>query len=88
MLLTNENHQSVLKGWLPSQGEKWRLLYQASRDGFAAAVFHSKCDNKGPTVTIVNIFGGFTEQSWAGKARSKRRSTHVPNQTQYGSTLE
>ena len=22
------------------------------------------------------------------KARSKRRSTHVPNQTQYGSTLE
>ena len=72
MLLTNENHQSVLKGWLPSQEGKWRLLYRASRDGFAAAVFHSKCDDKGPTVTIVksgnNIFGGFTKQSWAGKS--------------------
>ena len=71
VLLTNENHQSVLKGWLPSQEGKWRLLYRASRDGFAAAAFHSKCDNKGPTVTVVksgnNIFGGFTEVSWSGK---------------------
>ena len=71
VLLTNENHQSVLKGWLPSQEGKWRLLFRASRDGFAAAAFHSKCDNKGPTVTIVksgnNIFGGFTEESWTGK---------------------
>ena len=68
VILTNENHRSVLKGWLPSQEGKWRLLFRASRDGFAAAVFHSKCDNKGPTVTIVksgnNIFGGFTEESW------------------------
>jgi len=67
-ILTNENHRSVLKGWLPSQEGKWRLLFRASRDGFAAAAFHSKCDNKGPTVTIVksgnNIFGGFTEVSW------------------------
>ena len=70
VILTNENHRSVLKGWLLSQGGKWRLLFRASRDGFAAAAFHSKCDNKGPTVTIVksgnNIFGGFTEESWRG----------------------
>jgi len=59
-ILTNENHRSVLKGCLPSQEGKWRLLFRASRDGFEAAAFHSKCDNKGPTVTIVksgnNIF--------------------------------
>jgi len=70
VILTNENHRSVLKGWLPSQEGKWRLLFRASRDGFEAAAFHSKCDNKGPTVTIVksvhNIFGGFTEESWDG----------------------
>ena len=50
---------------------KWRLLFQASRDGFAAEAFHSKCDNKGLTVTIVKsgeyIFGGFTEVSWTSK---------------------
>jgi len=67
-ILTNEEHQQILKGWMPSdlQGE-WRLLFRASRDGFATETFHSRCNNKGPTVTIVksggNIFGGFTEQS-------------------------
>ena len=70
-ILTNEEHRSTLKGWLPPPEGKWRLLFRASRDGFAAQTFHSKCDNKGPTVTIVksgnNIFGGFTEISWDSK---------------------
>ena len=70
-IVTNDEHQSVLKSWLPPHFGKLRLLFRASRDGFAAATFHSKCDNKGPTVTIVrsgnNIFGGFTEVSWKCK---------------------
>ena len=44
------------------------LLYRASRDGWASSNFHSCCDYKGPTVTVIksgnNIFGGYTEQSW------------------------
>src|SRR6266542_5807748 len=32
---------------------KWNLLYCASRDGYGANVFHQKCNNKGPTVTVV-----------------------------------
>ena len=55
----------------PQQNSKCQLLMRASRDGFQAQTFHSKCDNKGPTVTIVksgnNIFGGFTETSWSSK---------------------
>ena len=68
-IMTNLEHRKILKGWLPEAmvGE-WRLLFRASRDGFAASAFHSKCDNKGPTVTVVksgaNIFGGFTEKPW------------------------
>ena len=68
-ILTNVEHRKILKGWLPEAmvGE-WRLLFRASRDGFAASAFHSKCDNKGPTVTVVksgaNIFGGFNEKPW------------------------
>ena len=68
-ILTNVGYRKILQGWLPAAmvGE-WRLLFRASRDGFAASAFHSKCDNKGPTVTVVksgaNIFGGFTEQPW------------------------
>mmetsp|Transcript_24628 Transcript_24628/g.39712 ORF Transcript_24628/g.39712 Transcript_24628/m.39712 type:complete len:367 (-) Transcript_24628:143-1243(-) len=49
------------------------LLYKGSRDGFSAANFHSKCDNKGPTLTLVSvgeglktgfIFGGFNSYLW------------------------
>ena len=68
-ILTKLLLRKVLQHWLPEAmvGE-WRLLFRASRDGFAASVFHCKCDNKGPTVTLVksgaNIFGGFTEKPW------------------------
>ena len=68
-ILTSEEHQQSLKGWLPTDlNGEWRLLFRATRDGFASETFHSKCDNKGPTVTVVKsggyIFGGFTENSW------------------------
>ena len=71
-ILTSDEHQQGLKGWLPTDLEgKWRLLFRASRDGFASETFHSKCDNKGPTVTVVKsggyLFGGFTENSWTSK---------------------
>ena len=71
-ILTSFEHQQSLKGWLPTDLEgKWRLLFRASPDGFASQSFHSKCDNKGPTVTVVKsggyIFGGFTEKSWTSK---------------------
>jgi hypothetical protein len=50
--------------------KRWTLLYRATEDGFAAADFHRKCDNKGATLTIIkskdhpNVFGGFTAVSW------------------------
>ena len=87
VILTNEDHRRVLKGWLPSQeGKIWCLLFRVSRDGFAAATFHSKCENRGRTVTIVksgnNIFGGFIEQPWTstGNAQSNRSFNIPPGQ--------
>ena len=74
-IVRGEDHRKLLKRWLPDQGAEWHLLFRASRDGFTAQAFHSKCDNKGPTVTIVksgdNIFGGFTEISWTSKFTEK-----------------
>ena len=76
-ILTNVDHRKILKGWLPEAmvGE-WRLLFRASREGFAASAFHSKCDNKGPTVTVVksgaNIFGGFTEKPWTSPGAGRK----------------
>ena len=54
--------------WFYKEGHTWQLCYRASRDGWDAKDFHSKCDNQGPTVTLVkvddNIFGGFMNVSW------------------------
>ena len=48
-----------------------KLLWKGSIDGFAAGMFHGKCNDQGPTVTVVlattnYVFGGFTKQSWKG----------------------
>jgi len=61
-----------LHDWLKeddSDGEL-SLLYRGSRDGFTSKDFHNKCDNKGPTLTIIETFtgkimGGFSNQSWS-----------------------
>jgi hypothetical protein len=44
-------------------------LYRATRDGFFADVFHSKCDNINPTLTLIrsnlnSVFGGYTNAFW------------------------
>ena len=42
--------------------------WHAKTDGWASSTFHSNCDGKGPTVTIIQvdkyIFGGYTDVSW------------------------
>ena len=44
--------------------------WHAKTDGWAASTFHSNCDGRGPTVTIIKvndyIFGGYTDVSWSG----------------------
>ena len=49
----------------------WTRCYHAKSDGFTAHDFHSRCDNKGPTITLVRVrefvFGGFLDQNWGGK---------------------
>ena len=57
-------------------GSKVTLLYSGSMHGFEASNFHSRCDNKGPTLTIIkttqgHTFGGYTKISWdSGKDRN------------------
>ena len=46
-----------------------KLLFRASRDGFADGDFHRMCDNKGPTLVLVKTtggyyFGGFCAADW------------------------
>ena len=68
---------SQLNTWLlphlqSSDRSYWKLCYRATSHGWRARTFHSYCDNKGPTVTIVRdgsyIFGGYNDNSWQGKS--------------------
>ena len=68
----NQTYFVMLSDWLKPVVQingQWILCWRASLHGWAAATFHSLCDNKGATVTIVkdtnnNIFGGYTSIPW------------------------
>ena len=46
----------------------WALCWQASTHGWAASTFHSRCDGKNHTITVIRkdpyVFGGYTDISW------------------------
>lgn len=71
-LITNENQINLIKSGinnLNSKKLKLNLIYKASRDGDSPEIFHLKCNNKSPTISIFkttdnNIFGGYTDNNW------------------------
>lgn len=59
---------------------KFELLWKGSTDGFKAATFHTKCNNKGPTLTVIKsqhdkVFGGFTSEQWTSANEYKKDPT-------------
>jgi hypothetical protein len=70
-ILTNEQMTELMSLCKFSLNQKWKLIYRATRDGFGAADFHSKCDSYQNSFVIIkstngNVFGGYTQQSWSG----------------------
>ena len=68
------------------------LLYSITRDGCNSTVFHQKCDNQGPTVTVLynpqgSVYGGYTGINWDQSGTWGDDSTAFLFQLQYnGST--
>ena len=73
-IIENEEQIKNLKSWLPYLNKdyiKCKLIYDAKRDGDKAKIFHSLCDNKGATLTIISTsdnkkIGGFLSVSFGG----------------------
>ena len=70
----SQNFLTWLDKWLKPvtrQSSYWNRCYQATVNGWSSSTFHSNCDGKGPTVTIIRvgkyIFGGYTSVSWTSK---------------------
>ena len=61
----------AIKNWIDPLNKKlnFELLFRKSRDGSSCQKFHQYCDNKGPTLTLVETtkgykFGGYTPFSF------------------------
>ncbi|KAL9655394.1 hypothetical protein ABK040_011235 [Willaertia magna] len=68
--------------WFGNLKQEWKLLWQGTRDGFDANTFHTKCDDKGPTITIIktgcgSIFGGYTSVNWNNNSNSYQTDSNA-----------
>ena len=72
MIIKQATETKMLSKWISESGrnpKRYELLYRATADGFDSAIFHKKCDGKGPTVTLIQSetgekFGGYTSLNW------------------------
>ena len=75
ILLTTPEDKDFVKTSVPNFSSSiiaFNLLYRGSTDGWDVSDFHSKCDNKGPTITLIKskagrVCGGFTSIPWVSE---------------------
>jgi hypothetical protein len=81
VILTDNRFDAALKQWLVEKGRgvdfTVNLLYRGSVHGKTGSNFHAKCDDKGPTITLVRctggyVFGGFTPEPWQSREKYVR----------------
>ncbi|CAF4653295.1 unnamed protein product [Rotaria socialis] len=73
-------HKKQLNHFYGKTNQQWELIYKATRDGFDANTFHARCNNKGPTITIIQsnnnfLFGGYTAIPWTSDGSDKKDTT-------------
>ena len=61
-----------VNAWYGNPSQVWVLCYRRSDDGTSSSTFHSKCNNKGPTMTVIKnnlnqVYGGYAPISWTSK---------------------
>ena len=64
-----DKYMDQLEQWIGKGPKQFNLIYNITSDGCNSTTFHQKCDNQGPTVTVLynpqgSIYGGYTALSW------------------------
>lgn len=83
MLATSPKQKDFLWSVIPNLKDHTdlKLIYRASRDGWAKEVFHKLCDNQGPTIVMARssvgrrVSGGFTSVPWTSEGGWKQDQT-------------
>jgi hypothetical protein len=60
----------MLHDWADDQNGEFSLLYRGTEDGMTSIAFHSMCDEKGCTLTVIEttcgkVFGGYSNTAWS-----------------------
>jgi len=85
-ILSNNEDKIKIKNWITNNKEKnitFNLLYKLTLNGKETKTFHKLCDDKGPTLIIIEtidkeVFGGFTPLNWNGnKGDQKDTETFI-----------
>eukprot|EP00970_Alexandrium_tamarense_P011712 scaffold2566_cov125-Alexandrium_tamarense.AAC.15 len=70
-IITTYPTTKILYDWLDEDNSSgdFKLLYRSSRDGMSSSNFHSKCDDKGSTLTVIQttdgfVLGGYSNGPW------------------------
>ena len=78
IITDNASYKTRLRHFLsPAVGSKTRRVfcYRASTHGWASRTFHSRCDGKRDTITIIKngeyVFGGYTDIPWGNWDKDK-----------------
>ena len=92
--IIKKEERKLISNWvLPHYNLKFELLYSGKRDGFDISTFHSKCNNKGPTIFVAKLennrrFGAFASESWeknsGGKIDDNAFLFSLDNKIKYG----
>ncbi len=70
-IITTAEETDIIHDWLiedKSDGEL-HLLYDSTTEGFSPKTFHERCDNKGPTLILIEtvegwVMGGYSNSPW------------------------
>lgn len=69
-IIKNTDQYNLICDWIDkNKNFNFQLLYKGTLDGDTREIFHKKCDNQGPNISIIQstdgqIFGGYTSKSW------------------------
>ncbi|CAF1122271.1 unnamed protein product [Rotaria sp. Silwood1] len=78
--LLQQEHKKKLNEFYGAINQQWVLIYKASCNGFDTNAFNSRCNNQGPTMTIIQsknnyLFGGYTAIPWSSDNYSYKNDT-------------
>ncbi|KAL3875162.1 hypothetical protein ACJMK2_038090, partial [Sinanodonta woodiana] len=70
----SKEEKKQLQEWIGKGSKTFELLFSISKDGCDSDTFHTLCNNKGPTVTVLyntndSVFGGYTSIAWTSRNR-------------------